>query len=86
MVIKLFEIDTSVREVARQVGLAYNTVYNIHSLIRRAILATDTNPASFSGEAVMDESYFGGEGGRGNVVVEPQARSRSSGSWRGAAR
>ncbi len=60
MAIKLFEIDTSVREAARQLGLAYNTVYNIHSLIRRAILATDANPASFSGEIEMDESYFGG--------------------------
>jgi transposase len=58
--IKLFELDTSVREASKQLGLAYNTVYNIHSLIRKAILATDANPASFSGEIEMDESYFGG--------------------------
>ena len=35
-------------------------MYNIHSLIRKAILATDANPAAFSGEIEMDESYFGG--------------------------
>ncbi len=40
--------------------MAYNTVYNIHSLIRNAILATDADPAAFSGEIEMDESYFGG--------------------------
>jgi len=58
--IKLFEIDTSVREAAKQLGLAFNTVYNIHSLIRNAILAADANASSFSGEIEMDKSYFGG--------------------------
>lgn len=60
MAIKLFEIDTSVREAAKQLGLAYNTVYNIHSLFRNAILATNGNASSFAGEMEMDESYFGG--------------------------
>ena len=60
MAIKLFELDTSVREAAKQLGLAYNTVYNIHSLIRKAILTTDAKASSFSGEIEMDESYFGG--------------------------
>ena len=58
--ITLFEIDTSVRDASKQLGLAYNTVYNIHSLIRRAILTADANASSFSGEIEMDESYFGG--------------------------
>lgn len=52
--------DTLVREAAKQLGLAYNTVYNIHSLFRKAILATDSDASSFSGEIDMDESYFGG--------------------------
>ena len=60
MAIKLFEIDTSVREAAKQLGLAYNTVYNIHALIRKAILTTNVHASSFSGEIEMDESYFGG--------------------------
>ncbi len=58
--IKLFEIDTSVREASKHLGLAYNTVYNIHSLIRKAILATNSDVSSFSGENEMDESCFGG--------------------------
>jgi transposase len=58
--IKLFKIDTSEREASKQLGLAYNTVYKIHSLIRSAILTADANASSFSGEIEMDESYFGG--------------------------
>ena len=60
MAIKLFEIDISVREAAKQLGLAYNTVYNLHSLIRNAIFAVNESTTSFSGEIEMDESYFGG--------------------------
>jgi transposase len=60
MAIKLFELDTSVRETARQLDLGYNTVYSLHSLIRRAILITDTESSSLTGEIEMDESYFGG--------------------------
>lgn len=60
LAIKLFELDTSVREAARQLDLAYNTVYSLHTLIRRAILVTDTESFTLSGEIEMDESYFGG--------------------------
>jgi transposase len=65
--IKLFELDTSVRESAKQLGLAYNTVYHIYQILRHAIVLTDTNNQSFSGEIEMDESYFGGrrKGNRG---------------------
>ena len=58
--LKLFELDTSVREAAKQLDLAYNTAYNLFYLFRRAIAATDTEGFSFSGEIEMDESYFGG--------------------------
>lgn len=58
--LKLFELDTSVREAARQLDLAYNTVYGLFHLFRRAIAATDTERFSLSGEIEMDESYFGG--------------------------
>ena len=61
MAVKLFELDTSVREAARQLDLAYNTVYSLNTLIRRAILITDTESFSLSGEIEMDESYFGGK-------------------------
>ena len=60
MAIKLFELDTSVRESAKHLGLAYNTVYHIYQKLRHAIVLTDTNNQSFSGKIEMDESYFGG--------------------------
>jgi transposase len=67
MAIKLFELDTSVRESAKQLGLAYNTVYHLYQILRYAIALTDTNNKSYSGEIEMDESYFGGrrKGNRG---------------------
>jgi transposase len=60
MAIKLFELDTSVREAAKQLGLAYNTVYDLFNLMRESIAHTDTDGFSLSGEIEMDESYFGG--------------------------
>jgi transposase len=67
MAIKLFELDTSVRESAKQLDLAYNTVYHLYQILRHAIVITDTSYHSFSGEIEMDESYFGGrrKGNRG---------------------
>ena len=67
MAIKLFELDTSVRESAKQLGLAYNTVYHLYQSFRHAIVISDKNSQSFSGEIEMDESYFGGrrKGNRG---------------------
>jgi transposase len=60
MAIKLFELDTSVREAARQLDLAYNTVYDLFNLFREAIARIDTEGFTLSGEIEMDESYFGG--------------------------
>jgi transposase len=66
--ITLFELDTSVREAARQLDLSYNTVYDLFDLFRQSIIMTDGDPAfTLSGEIEMDESYFGGRrnGNRG---------------------
>jgi len=66
--IKLFELDTSVREAAHQLGLSYNTVYDLFDLFRQSIVRTDSDTAfTLSGEIEMDESYFGGrrKGNRG---------------------
>ncbi|HOU79794.1 MAG TPA: hypothetical protein PLE57_00935 [Methanoregulaceae archaeon] len=60
MAIKLFEVDTSVRKAAKQLRLAYTRLYNIHSLIWKAILTTEMNVPSSSGEIEMDGSYFSG--------------------------
>jgi transposase len=67
MAIKLFELDTPVRESAKQPGLACNAVYHPYQIRRHAIIITDSDNGSFSGEIEMDESYFGGrrKGNRG---------------------
>jgi transposase len=67
--IKLFELDTSVREAAHQLGLSYNTVYDLFDLFRQSIVRTDSDTSfTLSGEIEMDESYFGGrrKGNRGH--------------------
>jgi transposase len=63
----LFDLDTSVRESAKQLGLAYNTLYPHYQILRHAIIITDSEKGSFSVETEMDESYFGGmrKGNRG---------------------
>ena len=67
MAIKLFELDTSVRESAKQLGLSYNTVYHLYQILRHAIVITESDNRWFSGEIEMDESNFGGrrKGNRG---------------------
>jgi len=61
MAVKLFELDTSAHAAAKQLGVAYNTVYGIFDTIRRSIASTDSGSFSFSGEFEADESYFGGK-------------------------
>jgi len=61
-------LDTSVREAAHQLGLSYNTVYDLFDLFRQSIVRTDSDTSfTLSGEIEMDESYFGGrrKGNRG---------------------
>ena len=59
--IKLFELELSVRKMAEQMNLAYNTVYRAIRTIRLAILAHahDANDL-LDGEIELDECYFGG--------------------------
>ena len=61
-------MDTSVREAAHQLGLSYNTVYDLFDLFRQSIVRADSDIAfTLSREIEMDESYFGGrrKGNRG---------------------
>ena len=60
LAVKLFEMDLSVRQAARQLELAYNTVYDIFMLLRNSIFGIDVD-TSFSGEIELDEAYFGGK-------------------------
>jgi len=60
--IKLFELEISVRKMAGQLGLAYNTIYRAVTTIRQAIRAnTCGTDRLLSGEVELDESYFGGK-------------------------
>jgi transposase len=60
--IKLFELELSVRKIAQQLRLSYNAAYKAVHTIRAAILAHSTDGDVFlSGEVEVDESYFGGK-------------------------
>ena len=66
--IKLFELELSVRKMAQQMNLAYNTVYQAVRKIRWAILAHAPGANNLmAGEIELDECYFGGrrKGNRG---------------------
>lgn len=67
-IIKLFELEVSVRKMASQMDLAYNTVYNAVKTMRLAIIShADDAEKLLAGEIELDESYFGGrrKGNRG---------------------
>lgn len=66
--IKLFELELSVRKMSEQMNLSYNTVYQAVQKIRLAILAHAPDAEELlDGEIELDESYFGGhrKGNRG---------------------
>ena len=66
--IKLFELELSVRKMAEQMNLSYNTVYKAVQTIRYSILSnSDDAHDLLGGEIELDESYFGGrrKGNRG---------------------
>lgn len=66
--IKLFELEQSVRKIAEQMNVSYNTAYNGIQAIRYSILVHAQDAAELlSGEIELDESYFGGrrKGNRG---------------------
>ncbi len=60
--IKLFELELSIRKIAQQLRLSYNAAYKAVHTIRAAILAQPTDgDVSLRGEVEVDESYFGGK-------------------------
>jgi transposase len=66
--IKLFELELSVRKMSEQMNLSYNTVYQAVQKIRLAILAHAPDAEELlDGEIELYESYFGGhrKGNRG---------------------
>jgi transposase len=66
--IKLFELEVSVRKMSLQLGLSYRAVYGAVSAIRMAILSHAEDATTLlGGEIELDEAYFGGrrKGNRG---------------------
>jgi transposase len=66
--IKLFELELSVRKMAEQMDLSYNTVYQAVQTIRSSIVAhASVTKDLMEGEIELDECYFGGrrKGNRG---------------------
>ena len=60
-IIKLFELEVSVRKMALQLGLSYRSVYAAVTAIRMAILSHAEDAKSLlGGEIELDEAYFGG--------------------------
>ena len=57
--IKLFELEVTAHQAARQLRVSYPTVLRAVTLIRRAILAEE-EPELLRREVEADESYFGG--------------------------
>jgi len=85
MAIKLFELDTSVREASKQLGLAYNTVYNIHSLIRKAIPQLMRMPPHSPARLKWMNRPSEGEE-KENADMGRQERFLYSASWNGEAK
>jgi len=60
-IIKLFELEVSVRKMSQQMGLSYGAVYRAVNTIRLSILSHAKDAEGLlGGEIEMDESYFGG--------------------------
>lgn len=77
--IKLFELEVTALQAARQTGVSYPTALKTFTLLRRAILAQE-EPTLLRREVEVDESYFGpvrskrargGPKGRGTRVKIP---------------
>ena len=59
--IKLFELEVSVRKMSQQMSLSYRAVYRAVSAIRLSILShAEDAEGLLDGEIELDESYFGG--------------------------
>ena len=59
--VKLFELELSIRKMSEQMNLAYTTVYKAISVMRLSILShAEDAQELLEGEIEIDESYFGG--------------------------
>ncbi len=58
--LKLFELEVPVLRASKELGLFYNTVHKLFTLIRERIYEFTSKDDLLSGEIEADESYFGG--------------------------
>lgn len=67
LALKLFELELPVLKASKELGLNYNTVHKLFTLIRERIYKYASRDDILSGEIEADESYFGGrrKGNRG---------------------
>lgn len=71
--IKLFELELSVRKMAEQMNMAYNTVYNAIQTIRYAILAHAEDAADLlKGEIEIDKATLVADVKATEAVVLPE--------------
>ncbi len=62
LAVKLFELEVSARQSAKQLGVAYATMWGLYDLFRRVIWeGLKSEGGQLEGEVEMDESYFGGK-------------------------
>jgi len=59
-----FVAGTTARAVAELVGVNWNTAVSFYNRLRTIIAEELTNASSLSEEIEVDESYFGGRGGK----------------------
>ena len=79
--IKLFELDTSVREAARQPDLSYNPVNDLFDLFCQSIAGSDADTSfTLSGRLRWMNRILEGER-KETVAGEQPGRSRCSVSW-----
>jgi len=85
--IKLFELEVSVRKMSLQLGLSYRAVYGAVSAIRMAILSHAEDAQSLlGGEIELDEAYFGGRRSRQSACVRHPGARRSGSCQRRSGR
>ena len=71
LALKLFELEIPVLKASKELGLSYNTVHRLFTLIRECIFRKTSEDDFLRGEIEADESYFGGKrkGNRGRGAV-----------------
>jgi hypothetical protein len=77
--VKLFILEVPAHKAHKELDLAYNTTYKIHTKLRQCIYKfVSKDDQLLSREVEMDESYFGGKrkGSRGRGAKNKESKER----------